>query len=320
MIRGLSILTVCMNRQHHLLTSAERISSWPHHEEHLILDWSSQEPLRRNQLPNDSRIRLERVEKEDRWNLCRAYNFAAQLAKGNLLLKLDADCWPDDFDPAAYFVGGYDTCWFGSGLDGRLGQFLMSRKSFEAVGGFNEVLMGYGFDDKDLKARLQSLDIRVLALAENAIGVIPHSIHERVSREKELSHSNSFYQESLSSAYRRTTSISNRVSAAHYPWSSQRQGTRYVNLNPNIWTAVPHSIPELRTQVVDELRSLRRQVFWGEFLLVPAAVIRLLPQMLLSSDTNGRFKISWLHKVYCLTVTRFLVMVVNLMSPKFWKS
>ena len=59
---------------------------------------------------------------------------------------------------------------------------------------------------------------------------------------------------------------------------------------------------------------------WGEFLLVPAAAIRLLPQILLSSDTNGCFKISWLHKVYCLTVTRFLVMFVNLMSPKFWKS
>ena len=320
MIRGLSVLTVCMNRQHHLLTSAERISSWTHHEEHLILDWSSREPLRRNQFPNDSRIRLERVEEEDRWNLCRAYNFAAQLAKGNLFLKLDADCWPDDFDPAAYLESALNTCWFGSGPDGRLGQFLMSRESFEAVGGFNEILMGYGFDDKDLKARLQSLDILVLSLPEDAISVIPHTIHERVGREKEVNHTKSFYQESLSFAYRRTTSISNRVSAAHYPWSSQRKGTHYKNLNRKVWTAVPHSIPELQPQVVDELRSLRRQIFWGEFLLIPAAVIRSLPQLLLSSDINGSYQIRWWHKVYSFIVTRVVFIVVSLISLKFWKS
>ena len=50
---------------------------------------------------------------------------------------------------------------------------------FEAVGGFNEVLVGYGFDDKDLKARLQSLNYSVQLMKETAIGVIPHSIHER---------------------------------------------------------------------------------------------------------------------------------------------
>ncbi len=320
MIRDLSVITVCMNRQHHLLTSAEKLASWPHHEEHLILDWSSQEPLRRNQLPNDSRIRLERVEREDRWNLCRAYNFAVQLAKGSLLLKLDADCWPEDLDPAEYFEDGYKTCWFGSGLDGRLGQFLMSRESFESVGGFNEMLMGYGFDDKDLKARLQSLDIPLLDLPENAISVIPHTIHERVSREKEVNHTKSFYQESLSFAYRRATSMSNRVSAAHYPWSSHRVGTSYVKLNCKIWIAVSHSIPELHPPIVDELKSIRRQIFWGEFLLIPAVVVRLLPKVFLSSDVNGCYKISWLHKIYCLSIARFVVLIVNLLSLRFWRT
>ena len=95
----LSVITVCMNRQHHLLATAQTIAAWPHHQEHLILDWSSRVPVERAQLPPDPRIRLERVDGEQRWNLCRAYNLAARLARGRLLLKLDADCWPDQFDP-----------------------------------------------------------------------------------------------------------------------------------------------------------------------------------------------------------------------------
>ena len=68
----LSVITVCMNRQHHLLATARTIAAWPHHQEHLILDWSSRVPVERAQLPPDPRIRLERVDGEQRWNLCRA--------------------------------------------------------------------------------------------------------------------------------------------------------------------------------------------------------------------------------------------------------
>ena len=38
---ALSVITVCMNRQQHLLATARTIAAWPLHQEHLILDWSS---------------------------------------------------------------------------------------------------------------------------------------------------------------------------------------------------------------------------------------------------------------------------------------
>ncbi|MFM9046412.1 MAG: glycosyltransferase family 2 protein [Cyanobium sp.] len=99
-MKGLSIVTVCMNRREHLLATAPRVAVWPHHGEHLIVDWSSRDPLRREELPGDERVRLLRVEGEGRWNLCRAYNFAVAHANGDLVLKLDADAWPmDAFDP-----------------------------------------------------------------------------------------------------------------------------------------------------------------------------------------------------------------------------
>ncbi len=98
---GLSVVKVCMNRREHLLVSAPHVAAWPHHSQHLIVDWSSREPLRRQDLQADSRIRLLRVEGERAWHLCRAYNFALAQAHGDCLLKLDADVWPTEaFYPA----------------------------------------------------------------------------------------------------------------------------------------------------------------------------------------------------------------------------
>jgi hypothetical protein len=90
--RSISVITVCMNREQHLLDTAPRVAAWPHHSEHLVVDWSSRQPLHREALPPDPRLRLLRVEGEQRWNLCRAYNFAIAQARGTCLFKLDADC------------------------------------------------------------------------------------------------------------------------------------------------------------------------------------------------------------------------------------
>jgi hypothetical protein len=91
MPRSTSIVTVCMNRREHLLAAAPRVAAWPHHQEHLIVDWSSIEPLRREDLPEDQRIRLLRVEGERRWNLCRAYN--RWLARGPPLCGRPCGGW-----------------------------------------------------------------------------------------------------------------------------------------------------------------------------------------------------------------------------------
>ena len=91
------------------------------------------------------------------WHLCRAYNLALQLARGSVLFKLDADCWPEpDLDPST-LLRDDALCSFGSGPDGRLGQWILDRALVEAVGGFNEFLIGYGFDDKDLRARVMAV-------------------------------------------------------------------------------------------------------------------------------------------------------------------
>ena len=155
---SLSVVTVCMNRHSHLLVSAAAVARWPHHQEHLILDWSSDQPLRRGDLPQDPRIRLVRVDGERQWHLCRAYNIAIQLAIGERLLKLDADCWPEAMPSPGSLAAELEgpLAAFCSGPDGRAGQWLLDRSLVDQVGGFNEVLVGYGFDDKDFRARVEA--------------------------------------------------------------------------------------------------------------------------------------------------------------------
>ena len=294
----LAIVTVCMNRKQHLLSSIAHIADWPYHHEHLLIDWSSREPVRREELPSDSRIVLQRVEGETSWNLCRAYNLAARLAKSSWLLKLDADCWPGSFDPTDLIMRGASICWFGSGPNGRIGQFLMHRTAFEAVGGFNEVLVGYGFDDKDLKARLGSHGWRIELLPVTAIEVIPHSVHERVSRELTERQKTFALEEARSYAERRATATSNRIAAAYYPWTACRPPTHYQCLAEGVWQRQEESLPRLAPCTEAELRRLRRLIFWSYFLEIPELHVKQLPQQLLPLEQNGRFVTNWWHYLY----------------------
>jgi hypothetical protein len=306
MARSTSIVTVCMNRREHLLEAAPRVAAWPHHREHLIVDWSSVEPLRRRELPGDPRIRLLRVEGEARWNLSRAYNFGLQQASGDCLFKLDADGWPEDLpDPDALAVDGL-VCCFGSGEDGRLGQFLIDRGLLQQVGGFNEYLWGYGFDDKDLKARLQGhAGAEIRLLPPTALGVIPHSVEYRASRAHRADVRPGPLEESHSHALKRTTSMANRVMAASCPWSHRRAPSRYRH-DPlaDLWHLVPDSLPRPPEGVRQELIRLRRQQFWSRFLLLPDAVVKELPVKLLPAERQGDFPVRWWHRLYWHTIRR----------------
>jgi len=301
----LSIVTVCMNRREHLLRSAAVVAAWPWHHEHLVLDWSSTVPLRREELPADPRLRLLRVEGEASWNLCRAYNFAVAQCRGSRILKLDADAWPTEvFDPedpalrlppAAEEAG--PLCAFGSGPDGRKGQFLIDRCLFEAVGGFNELLLGYGFDDKDLLARLrQQSGHGALAIPQAWIGVIPHSDAERAGQGR--SHSLQWLEESRGLAAMRASRLSNRLLVAHSPWSGRAASSSYRQLAADVWQVEAGSIPRVSEEVANEIDHARRMTFWGHFLAIPEPCLEVLPYSLFPPARSGRWRVRLWHRLW----------------------
>jgi hypothetical protein len=307
-----------MNRREHLLVTAPRVAAWPHHGEHLIVDWSSAVPLRKEDLPRDPRVRLLRVEGETRWSLCRAYNFAFAQARGDRLLKLDADAWPtEDFVPedpsleaSAGDSGPGPLCAFGSGPEGRKGQFLIDHALLNAVGGFNELLVGYGFDDKDLLARLHHWGgCRAGLIPEAWLGVIPHTDAERA----ELGAGRDGLAASLGLAAMRATRLANRLVAAHCPWGPHSPRSRYREERPGVWRLEAASLPEPPPAVAAELEHVRRMTFWGHFLAIPEVFLEVLPFSLFPPAIGGRWAVRWWHRLWWQSGRRLLALPVGLL-------
>ena len=190
-ILSLSVVTVAQDRTEHLRQSAAAIACWGGHKEHIILDWSSNPAILRDDLPDDPRIRLVRVEGEKQWWLTRAYNQAVKLSQERWLLKVDADCVLESTFFEAFQPGRatLQTCWTHSGLAsestfGSWGLFCVEREAFQRCGGFNEWLFGWGFDDTDLYERLLELpDTNLSLLPKCGIRVIEHGQQQRLGRQ-----------------------------------------------------------------------------------------------------------------------------------------
>jgi hypothetical protein len=304
---AISIITVCMNRQHHLLQTLPRVSAWPHHGEHLVVDWSSRHPIDRADLPNDPRVKLLRVEGELSWNPSQAYNFAAAQASGDWLFRLDADCWVQDLDPLHLLHADPADGWVARRSQaGSLGEVLLRKDLFFAVGGFNELMRGYGFEDKDLIHRLQAMpDVRIGDLAPEHVIFIPHTAQVRANLPG---------SEAMARALKRATSMSNRLLAASCPWPGQYSRAAYRQLGPASWALEPGRLPQPPADIADEARRLRRSIFWGRFLLLPELYVIRLPQALLPSDQDGQFSVSWNHHLYWHTVRRLVALPLLLLS------
>jgi len=302
---SLSIVTVCMNRSHHLLQSAPRVASLPWHTEHLVVDWSSIQPLRRELLPPDPRLRLLRVEGEPEWNLCRAYNFAVAQSSGEVILKLDADAWPSArFDPGAPQLGEAGRpCAFGSGGEGRKGQILVARSLFEAVGGFHELLVGYGFDDKDLRIRLTQLLAQEPAwIPADWLELISHTDAERAGGQT----GGGALGASRGLATMRASRLANRLVAAHAPWGAGARHSSYAREAGGAWRLVGGSRPQLEAEVADEIAHARRMTFWSCFLAIPDIFLEELPVKLVPPPRSGQWPVGWWHRVWWHSGRRLL--------------
>ena len=311
-MNGLSVVTVCMNRREHLLSSAALVAAWIHHSEHLIVDWSSNEPLRREDLPADPRVRLVRVEGERRWNPSRAHNFALAQAGGDWLIRMDADCWPTAvFDPQALLATM--PVWVGSGGEGRYGQFLMARDRFAVIGGFNEFMRGWGFEDKDLRARLEiQAGTSLGLLPAMAIGVIEHSDEERMGQARAVAGQD--LRRSLGLAMMRSSRLGNRLLAAHCPWGAATPASRYRPEGPDRWRVEPASVPLPAAETADEIDHARRMAFWSCFLAIPDVLLEELPIKLVPPSRHGRWDVRWWHRLWWHTGRRLLQLPVMLLS------
>lgn len=182
-----SLVTACMNRDHHLRRSLPHWLALPGIDEIVIVDWSNRTPLR-DLAAIDPRVRVLRVENEARWVLSYAYNFGISRARGDIILKCDADCLPSAKAVAA--VPGPAGFHAGHWRQGRQlgkacvnGQCLFTRAQFEAVNGYSELLRVYGRDDEDFYERLVGKGFARLDIPAAEFDFIDHSHEDRVANQ-----------------------------------------------------------------------------------------------------------------------------------------
>lgn len=185
---GLSLVTACMNRN---TNRVKAIKSWLAHavvSEVVIVDWSSDklvsESLNQAQI-TDPRIRIIRVEGEEKWVLSLAFNLGFRMARYDRVLKADADIIiaPDFFlknrlAPHDLIAGNWRRA--APGQQYVNGFFYLHSADLARVNGFSEFIQTYGHDD-DIYERLIAAGVRRKDVAENTVRHLDHPDEERLS-------------------------------------------------------------------------------------------------------------------------------------------
>ena len=155
---GVTVSVVCgvMDR-----TLEPALSSWlarPEVSEVVVVDWSSKIPFEHE----DPRVVVARVRGQEHWVASKCHNLGLLLSTGTHVLRLDADdVLHEDFflrHPAPHF------CFYYARLEGArddnethlAGVVYARRADFLAIGGYNERIGVYGYEDTDLVNRLAS--------------------------------------------------------------------------------------------------------------------------------------------------------------------
>lgn len=180
-----SVFTACKDRNDHLV---ESIRSWfkvPEIKEIIIVDWSSKIPvtetLRGVLPPNGVDVRVLRVEDQPKWILTIPFNLAAHNTTYDRLLKLDCDSiLKEDFvknhrlGSKEFYCGNWRNarCKNENHLNGIL---YLKKKQFLAVGGYNEFIHTYGWDDSDLYDRLEKAGLKKSDINNDYVQHFEHS-------------------------------------------------------------------------------------------------------------------------------------------------
>ena len=185
---GISLVTCAMNCSENLLQALPSWLAIAEISEVLVVDWSSSTPVAETLDAagiSDPRLRILRVEGEGAWVLSYAFNAGFRAAACNLVLKADADIVlaPDFFRrntlaPDAFVAGNWRNV---SDEQAHVnGFFLASRAALQAVGGFNEHITSYGWDDDDIYDRLTAAGYRRQDVVPQTIFHLDHDDADRI--------------------------------------------------------------------------------------------------------------------------------------------
>lgn len=190
---GVSVVAVCMNRHNTLRTVLDKWRNVVGVDEIVIVDWSSEPPLQPIVQANpDPRIKLIRVDGESEWVLSRAYNLAISASSHERIIRTDCD-----YALGRYFVdahplrnSGAPKFYAGNYRLARNpnevhlnGAVVIRRADFFKVGGYDERIQTYGWDDEDLYTRLDKAGISKSDVNYAHLYHVPHGDDARAQHD-----------------------------------------------------------------------------------------------------------------------------------------
>lgn len=151
---GISVIAACRDRHKQLTQSLPTWLANSHVAEIVLVDWGSV-PLLRS---ISSHIRVVRVEGEKTWVLSRAYNLAASLVSYTHILRLDCDTLLKSSFTLPNVTGTFHTGDWRAARDENEahlnGALYITHRDFVDIGGYDERIQTYGWEDEDLYKRL----------------------------------------------------------------------------------------------------------------------------------------------------------------------
>lgn len=211
-----------MNRHETLRTVLARWRAVANVSEIIVVDWSSNPPLRdvvEHVADGDPRVRLIRVDGEEHWILSRAYNLAVRATSFDKILRTDCDYSigtqfvqvhdltdyrnhsilrqsalnPDDPDAALtaaarklaspkFYAGNYQHARNENEIHLN-GAVYIKRADFLRIGGYDERIQTYGWDDEDLYGRLVEAGLQKVDINYDHVSHVPHGDTSRAQKD-----------------------------------------------------------------------------------------------------------------------------------------
>ena len=182
---GITMYVHLMNRNENVI---KNLPNWltQKFNELILLDWSSKEPVA--DIPNifnDSRVRVVRVEGQEKFMRTLAQNLATQMARFKHVFKIDSDVsFKGNFFAKHPLKQG--EFWVGDWHQGRdfnerhlHGETYYHIDDFFRVNGYDERILAYGHDDTNLKDRMLLAGLTKKVFSYNQIH---HQEHPQESR------------------------------------------------------------------------------------------------------------------------------------------
>lgn len=195
----ISFCTTCMDRLHHLRKTLPQniIDNADYtNAEFVILNYNSKDNLE-NWIKKEyidyirnGRVVYAKVNEPKYFHMSHAKNLAAKCSSGDIICNVDADNFTgknfakyinDVFLSHKSILLNTDTSRSPRDVCGRI---AIKRKDFFELGGYNEEMKGWGYEEADLKQRLLTKGIKFIPIDTAYLNFISHENNERTQNEE----------------------------------------------------------------------------------------------------------------------------------------